>query len=135
MFERRCRLLGKRLAGDEGESELDKQKASASIRRWTDKPTGMHHTHLTLDPERDAKLWAAIDAQLATIKQLDGNAGAPIDVLLVVLKTSPSSARGTLATHPRQASGDHHPPTRRHPTLPRHHHQPDWSHGRDQGDR
>ena len=79
MFERRCRLLGKRLAGDEGETELDKQKASVSVRRWVDKPTGMHHTHLSLDPERDAKLWSAIDAQLATIKQHDGNSGTPID--------------------------------------------------------
>ncbi|HWM19877.1 MAG TPA: DUF222 domain-containing protein, partial [Ilumatobacteraceae bacterium] len=82
MFERRCRLLGKRLAGDEGESELDKHKASVSVRRWVDKPSGMHHTHLALDPERDAKLWAAIDAQLATLKQHDGNSGSPIDVLL-----------------------------------------------------
>ena len=35
-----------------------------------------------MDPERDAKLWSAIDAQLATIKQADGNAGTPIDLLL-----------------------------------------------------
>ena len=82
VFERRCRLLGKRLAGDEGESALDKQKASVSVRRWIDKPSGMHHTHLALDPERDAKLWSAIDAQLASIKQFDGNAGTPIDQLL-----------------------------------------------------
>ena len=82
VFERRCRLLGKRFAGDEGESELDKQKAAVSVRRWVDKPSGMHHTHLALDPERDAKLWSAIDAQLATIKQADGNAGTPIDLLL-----------------------------------------------------
>ncbi len=75
MFERRCRLLGKRLAGDDGETELDTQKASVSVRRWIDKPSGMHHTHLTLDPERDAKLWSAIDTQLATIKQGDGNVG------------------------------------------------------------
>jgi hypothetical protein len=82
VFERRCRLLGKRLAGDEGESELDRQKAAVSVRRWIDKPSGMHHTHLALDPERDAKLWSAIDAQLASLKQTDGNAGDPIDQLL-----------------------------------------------------
>jgi hypothetical protein len=51
--------LGKRLAGDEGESELDRQKAAVSVRRLIDKPSGMHHTHLALDPERDAKLWSA----------------------------------------------------------------------------
>ncbi len=66
----------------QGEAELDKQKAAVSVRRWVDKPSGMHHTHLTLDPERDAKLWSAIDAQLASIKQQDGNAGTPIDQLL-----------------------------------------------------
>ena len=82
VFERRCRLLGKRLAGDEGESELDSQKAAVSVRRWVDKASGMHHTHLALDPERDAKLWSAIDAQLATLKQQDGNSGTPIDQLL-----------------------------------------------------
>jgi hypothetical protein len=82
MFERRCRLLGKRLAGDEGEAELDRQKSAVSVRRWVDKPSGMHHTHLALDPERDATLWSAIDAQLAILKQCDGNAGTPIDVLL-----------------------------------------------------
>ena len=255
VFERRCRLLGKRLAGDEGESELDKQKAAVSVRRWVDKASGMHHTHLTLDPERDAKLWSAIDAQLATLKQADGNAATPIDQLLadavvgavsgersgerrvpeicvhidydtmlnglhehsvcetadgiplppetvrrlaceaaivpIVLngagealncgreqrvanraqrralramyrtcgypgcevvfdrcdihhviewlrfgstnldnllptlrQTSPSRPRRTLADHPRQTPSAHRPPTRRHPTLPRHHHQP-----------
>ena len=82
VFERRCRLLAKRLAGDEGEAELDKQKAAVSVRRWVDKASGMHHSHLTLDPERDAKLWSAIDAQLASIKQQDGNSGSPIDQLL-----------------------------------------------------
>ncbi|HEX4983980.1 MAG TPA: DUF222 domain-containing protein [Ilumatobacteraceae bacterium] len=82
VFERRCRLLGKRLAGDEGESELDRQKALVSVRRWVDKPSGMHHTHLALDPERDAKLWSAIDAQLAALKQTDGNSATPIDRLL-----------------------------------------------------
>jgi hypothetical protein len=82
VFERRCRLLGKRLAGDEGESELDRQKAAVSVRRWIDKPSGMHHTHVALDPERDAKLWSAIDAQLASLKQTDGNSGTPIDQLL-----------------------------------------------------
>ena len=95
VFERRCRLLGKRLAGDEGESELDKQKASVSVRRWVDKPSGMHHTHLRLDPERDAKLWSAIDAQLATIKQVDGNAGSPIDVLLADAVVSAVSGEQT----------------------------------------
>ncbi|MGH9133021.1 MAG: DUF222 domain-containing protein [Ilumatobacteraceae bacterium] len=81
-FERRCRSLGKRLAGDEGEGELDRQKQAVSVRRWVERATGMHHTHLGFDPERDAKLWAAIDAQLAVIEQADGNSGERIDVVL-----------------------------------------------------
>jgi hypothetical protein len=45
VFERRCRLLGKRLAGDEGESELDRQKqrcrydAGSTNRRGCTTPT------------------------------------------------------------------------------------------------
>jgi hypothetical protein len=31
------------------------------VRSWTDKETGMRHTHIELDPVRDAALWAAID--------------------------------------------------------------------------
>ena len=38
--------------------------------------------------------------------------------------TPSSGSRRTLADHPRQTPGHHRPPTRRHPTLPRHHHQP-----------
>ena len=94
VFERRCRLLGKRLAGDEGESELDRQKAAVSIRRWVDKPSGMHHTHLALDPERDAKLWSAIDAQLASIKQADGNAGTPLTACWPTPSSKPSRGNG-----------------------------------------
>ena len=41
-----------------------------------------------------------------------------------LLEASPPGARRTLATHPRQTPGDHDPPTRRHPTLPRLDHQP-----------
>ena len=43
------------------------------------------------------------------------------NLLPLVLETPPSGPRGTLATDTRQTPGDHDPPTRRHPTLPRHH--------------
>ena len=33
----------------------------SKVRRWTDQETGMRHTHIELDPVRDAQLWAAID--------------------------------------------------------------------------
>ena len=65
LFERGCRELARQLnathaAGSDAE-ELDKQRARSNVRRWTDKETGMRHTHIELDPVRDAQLWAAID--------------------------------------------------------------------------
>ena len=79
VFERRCRLLGKRLAGDDGESELDTTE-SIGVGAALGRQTLRHAPHPPgVDPERDAKLWAAIDTQLATIKQGDGNSGTPID--------------------------------------------------------
>ena len=75
VFERRCRLLGKRLAGDEGESELDKQKAAVSVRRWVDKPSGMHHTHLTLTRNATPSCGRRSTPNSPPLKQADGNAG------------------------------------------------------------
>ena len=65
LFERGCRELARQLnathaAGSDAD-ELDKQRQMSKVRRWTDKETGMRHTHIELDPVRDAQLWAAID--------------------------------------------------------------------------
>ena len=65
LFERSCRDLARQLnathASGSDADELDKQRAMSKVRRWTDKQTGMRHTHIELDPVRDAQLWAAID--------------------------------------------------------------------------
>src|SRR5688572_17123640 len=65
VFERNCRELARQLnathAGGSDADELDRQRAMSKVRRWTDKQTGMRHTHIELDPVRDAQLWAAID--------------------------------------------------------------------------
>ena len=65
LFERSCRDLARQLnaihAGGSDADELDQQRAMSTVRRWTDKQTGMRHTHIELDPVRDAQLWAAID--------------------------------------------------------------------------
>jgi hypothetical protein len=61
------------------------------VKRWIDKATGMHHTHLELDPVRDATLHAAIDAQLRRLRQQDGNARTPwaqLQVDAVIAATS-----------------------------------------------
>jgi hypothetical protein len=65
LFERNCRDLARHLnathASGSDADELDKQRAMSKVRRWTDQQTGMRHTHIELDPVRDAQLWAAID--------------------------------------------------------------------------
>jgi hypothetical protein len=67
LFQRNCRDLARHLnathAPGSDVDELEKQRAMSNVRRWTDKQTGMRHTHLELDPVRDAQLWAAIDQQ------------------------------------------------------------------------
>ena len=59
--------------------ELDRQRRNSSVKRWVDKITGMHHTHLELDPIRDAQLWSIVNAQLSDNVQNDGNAQTPLD--------------------------------------------------------
>ena len=80
-FERECRDLARSLvaqanAGSDAD-ELDGQRRRATVKRWVDKITGMHHTHLELDPVRDAALWSAVNAQLASLRQRDGNRRTP----------------------------------------------------------
>jgi hypothetical protein len=78
-FERACRDLARtlRARGARGSDadELDRQRAAARVKRWTDKRTGMHHTHLELDPLRDAALWQVVNQRLATLRARDGNTG------------------------------------------------------------
>jgi len=77
-FTRRCRDLVKRLAAahdsaDSDAAELDRQRARCTVRRWTDTITGMGHTHIELDPVRDAELWSGIDAHIARLRTTSGN--------------------------------------------------------------
>src|SRR5215207_7141575 len=60
-FERHVRDLARRLEGD-GLAAAERLRGQRSLRRWTDRETGMCHTHLTLDPEADARLSAVVDA-------------------------------------------------------------------------
>ena len=79
-FERRARDLATRLAAKRARSdadELDRQRARSSVKRWTDKSTGMKHTHLELDPLRDSALWGALDRQIAAARQDDANKAKP----------------------------------------------------------
>jgi hypothetical protein len=78
VFARRCRELATQLTPAATDAdELDQQRARANVKRWVDKSTGMHHSHLELDPLRDATLWGAVNTALATLRQRDGNARTP----------------------------------------------------------
>src|SRR5215213_2642715 len=63
-FERHVRDLARRLEGD-GLTAAERLRGQRSLRRWTDRDTGMCHTHLTLDPEADARISAVVDAAVA----------------------------------------------------------------------
>jgi len=80
-FARSCRDLARLVAAEQAAgselSELERQRAASCIKRWTDKPTGMRHTMITLDPERDTTLWAAVAAALNTLRQRPEHAKTP----------------------------------------------------------
>lgn len=86
-FDRNCRDLARHLtatnaAGSESD-ELERQRAKSRVKRWTDRETGMRHTHIELDPVRDAKLWAAIDRARRGLRRKQGNGELAWDQLQV----------------------------------------------------
>lgn len=85
-FARHCRELSRHLAASRSTSdaeELDRQRAQSNVKRWVDKVTGMCHTHLELDPIRDAAISGVIDAELARLRHEDGTARTPWNQLKV----------------------------------------------------
>lgn len=76
-FRRECRnlardLLARSRSGEEVDEMAALRKAS-KIRRWVDRRTGAHHTHIELDPIRDAKLHSLANAELARLRASDGS--------------------------------------------------------------
>src|SRR5262249_9837856 len=55
-------------------SELERQRASSKIKRWTDRETGMRHTLISLDPIRDQTLGTAIRASIRKLRQQPAHA-------------------------------------------------------------
>jgi hypothetical protein len=87
-FARSTRELARQIVaeqlGDRAALEkLEAQRKQSRVRRWVDTDTGMHHTHVVLDPERDEKWWTAVRAQLGRLRQRDGNRGTPFRQLEV----------------------------------------------------
>jgi hypothetical protein len=100
-FERQCRDLSRHLVATRPGSDVDElaaQRARSCVKRWIDKTTGMHHTHLELDPVRDATFHAAVDAQLRRLRQADGNARTPwgplqVDAVIAATSGGPGTER------------------------------------------
>jgi hypothetical protein len=82
-FRRRVRDLARRIAHDHGVRAAERQRRAQRSRRWIDQRTGMGHLHLELDPENTARVWTALDQQLATITARDDTAGISLNRLEV----------------------------------------------------
>ncbi len=81
VFERNCRDIARDVTatkpGATPEQALAAQQARANVKHWTDRETGMAHTHLELDPVRDRTLWTAIRTSLGKLRTSDGNRNTP----------------------------------------------------------
>ena len=64
-FERHVRELARHLSDDDGLAWRERIRRQRFLRRWSDRETGLCHTHVALDPEADARLSASLDAAVA----------------------------------------------------------------------
>ena len=64
-FERHVRDLARRMSDDDGLRQRERIRRQRFVRRWSDRQTGLCHTHVALDPEADARLSASLDAAVA----------------------------------------------------------------------
>lgn len=102
-FARECRAVARQIqaASTDGQgdaAELDRQRQQANVKRWIDKVTGMHHTHLELDPVSDATFWSTVEAQLATVRHADGDARTSwqrlqVDAVVAAVGAGPAAER------------------------------------------
>jgi YD repeat-containing protein len=65
-LERMVRREADRLADLDAVDRLARQRERSGVRRWVDRD-GMHHLRAELDPERGARVWAALDAEIETV--------------------------------------------------------------------
>ncbi len=113
-FERRAKALAKRLESQRATSdadELDRQRSLSAIKRWTDKATGMCHTHLELDPIRNSSLWNTLNRQVDRARQDQSNRAKPwmqlqIDTLIDTLITGAGVVGGS-GRDDADDAGDH----------------------------
>jgi hypothetical protein len=115
-FERETRQLATLLSHDQGVGQHERLRRQRSLRRWVDQ-TGMHHTHVVLDPESDARFSAALDAAVGAESLRNDDGGRTFEQLkadaFVTLTTAPRSSgrrRGevlVLIDHDTLATGVH----------------------------
>ncbi len=76
-FRRECRRLAKRLLAQSNRGsdvdELERQRATSKVTQWTDTTTGMCATLIEVDPVRNAAMGSAVRAEIARLRQADGN--------------------------------------------------------------
>ncbi len=76
-FRRECRQLARgllaqsRRGGDT--DELERQRTASKVTQWTDRATGMCSTLIEVDPIRNAMMGSAVRAEIARLRQADGN--------------------------------------------------------------
>ena len=80
-FGQTCRDLARQVAAELAAgsevAELERQREASKIKRWTDKETGMRHTLISLDPERDKIFWTAVSHSLRKVRQQPAHAKTP----------------------------------------------------------
>ena len=101
-FERHVADLARRLEGD-GLATAERLRAQRSLRRWSDRETGMCHTHLTLDPEADARVSAALDAAIAA-ERAKPDSGRSFDQLRADAFVTLVTSRAGAGRRPAQVS-------------------------------
>ncbi len=76
-FRRECRRLAKQLLAQSNRGsdidELERQRAASKVTQWTDRSTGMCATLIELDPIRNVEMGSAVRAEIARLRQADGN--------------------------------------------------------------
>ncbi len=111
-FERSMRDLAASIKArhdaQSGVDELETQRKASEVCRWIDDRTGMHHTHLALDPVRDARLHSAVNAELARLRATDQRetpwAQLLVDAFVDAVAGTPAVAAGS--DHPADDSSD-----------------------------
>jgi hypothetical protein len=114
-FRRACNTLAKELlaanrSGSDAD-ELTAQRDASKVTRWVDRRTGMHHTMLELDPIRDAAINAEVSAEIARLRQVDGNGELSWQQLQVMAWVNMISGQPTGSVDPSATESDATPRT------------------------